>query len=411
MSAGSCRTAPTSSRARRCGIIELLERSGIDIAGKHAVVIGRSDIVGKPVSLLLLHRHATVTICHSRTQDLPAIAASADILIAALGRPGFVRRSFVKPGATVIDVGINLVTDATVAKAIFHEGHPREGSVRAKGLGAGRRRPSRSCRGRRRDHAGSRRSRSADDRHADGEHAEGGGAALVHVDSPWSIVTVHGPASVRTRSRRSARLSPDRDHMLKVALTGGIATGKSYVLARLRERGVPTIDADDVVHEALGPGTPTTKAIATQFGRRFSEAGRQHRSGASRRKSLQRSREPAASSKRSSTRSCTTTIRNWYETLDRPLGVASIPLLYETRREGDFDFVAVTVCPPEQQLQRIARARTGFQKRRRRQRIAAQMPAEEKARRANFVILTGGTTTATDRQVDELLIAIHNFRR
>ena len=115
------------------GIIELLKRSAIDVAGKHAVVIGRSDIVGKPVSLLLLHRHATVTICHSRTQDLPAIAASADILIAALGRPGFVRRSFVKPGATVIDVGINLVTDATVAKAIFPEGHPRRALFERKG--------------------------------------------------------------------------------------------------------------------------------------------------------------------------------------------------------------------------------------------------------------------------------------
>ena len=93
------------------GIVELLRRSAIEVAGKHAVVIGRSDIVGKPVSMLLLHRHATVTICHSRTQDLSKVAATADILVAALGRPGFVRRSFVRPGATVIDVGINLVTD------------------------------------------------------------------------------------------------------------------------------------------------------------------------------------------------------------------------------------------------------------------------------------------------------------
>ena len=97
------------------GIIELLERSQIDIAGKHAVVIGRSDIVGKPVSLLLLHHHATITVCHSRTKDLASVAASADILVPALGRPGFVRRAFVKPGATVIDVGINLVTDRNVA--------------------------------------------------------------------------------------------------------------------------------------------------------------------------------------------------------------------------------------------------------------------------------------------------------
>ncbi len=115
------------------GIIELLRRSSIDIAGKHAVVIGRSDIVGKPVSMLLLHRHATVTVCHSRTQDLERIASTGDILVAALGRPGFVRAAFVRPGATVIDVGINLVTDSSIAREIFHEGHPRRGLFERKG--------------------------------------------------------------------------------------------------------------------------------------------------------------------------------------------------------------------------------------------------------------------------------------
>ncbi len=109
------------------GIIELLERSQIPIAGAHAVVIGRSEIVGKPVSLLLLHRHATVTICHSRTRDLATIASTADILVAALGRPGFVRRSFVKPGATVVDVGINRVTDPAVAREMLGEGSRFEG--------------------------------------------------------------------------------------------------------------------------------------------------------------------------------------------------------------------------------------------------------------------------------------------
>ena len=115
------------------GIMELLRRSGVAVAGKQAVVIGRSDIVGKPVSLLLLHQHATVTVCHSRTQDLPAVAARGDILVAALGRPGFVRKSFVKPGATVIDVGINLVSDSSIARAIFAEGHPRRALFERKG--------------------------------------------------------------------------------------------------------------------------------------------------------------------------------------------------------------------------------------------------------------------------------------
>ena len=115
------------------GILELLKRSNIEVAGKHAVVIGRSDIVGKPVSMLLLHRHATVTICHSRTADLARVASEADVLVAAIGRPGFVRRSFVKPGAAVIDVGINLVTDPDVAADIFHAGHPRRGLFERKG--------------------------------------------------------------------------------------------------------------------------------------------------------------------------------------------------------------------------------------------------------------------------------------
>lgn len=104
------------------GVIELLQRSGIAIAGSHAVVIGRSDIVGKPMALLLLHRHATVTICHSRTSGLARIASEADILVAAIGRPAFVTGDFVKPGATVVDVGINRLTDRRDVERIFPVG-------------------------------------------------------------------------------------------------------------------------------------------------------------------------------------------------------------------------------------------------------------------------------------------------
>ena len=92
------------------GILEILKRSAIPIEGQRAVVIGRSDIVGKPVALLLLHHNATVTICHSRTRDLPSVCREADILIAALGKPGMVTADFVQPGATVIDVGISPLT-------------------------------------------------------------------------------------------------------------------------------------------------------------------------------------------------------------------------------------------------------------------------------------------------------------
>lgn len=107
------------------GVIELLEREGIPIAGRHAVVIGRSDIVGKPMALLLLHRHATVTICHSKSADLPGLCRQADILVAAVGRPGLVTADWVKPGATVVDVGINRVTDRAEAERILGAGHPR----------------------------------------------------------------------------------------------------------------------------------------------------------------------------------------------------------------------------------------------------------------------------------------------
>jgi len=115
------------------GIIELLDREKVAIAGRHAVVIGRSDIVGKPMALLLLHRDATVTVCHSRTPNLAEVCRQADILVAAVGKPGLVTREYVKPGAAVIDVGMNTVTDARVAASLFPEGHPRLGLFRSKG--------------------------------------------------------------------------------------------------------------------------------------------------------------------------------------------------------------------------------------------------------------------------------------
>jgi methylenetetrahydrofolate dehydrogenase (NADP+) / methenyltetrahydrofolate cyclohydrolase len=103
------------------GIMELLARSGVAVGGSRAVVIGRSDIVGKPMALLLMHADATVTVCHSRTRDLPAVAREADILVAAMGRAGFVRAAHVKPGAVVIDVGINRVDDPARAAELVPE--------------------------------------------------------------------------------------------------------------------------------------------------------------------------------------------------------------------------------------------------------------------------------------------------
>jgi methylenetetrahydrofolate dehydrogenase (NADP+) / methenyltetrahydrofolate cyclohydrolase len=119
------------------GVMEILNRSHIPIAGQEAVVVGRSDIVGKPAAMLLLNANATVTVCHSKTRDLPAVCRRADILIAAIGRPGMITREFVKLGATVIDVGMNKVTDAAVFQRLFggrlYQNAKREDAFRAKG--------------------------------------------------------------------------------------------------------------------------------------------------------------------------------------------------------------------------------------------------------------------------------------
>ena len=115
------------------GVMELLRRSNIPIAGRHAVVIGRSDIVGKPMALMLLHANATVTICHSRTTDLPGTARQADILVSAIGRPAFVTPDFVKSGATVVDVGTTRVEDRALVEQLFPVGSKRREAFEKRG--------------------------------------------------------------------------------------------------------------------------------------------------------------------------------------------------------------------------------------------------------------------------------------
>jgi methylenetetrahydrofolate dehydrogenase (NADP+)/methenyltetrahydrofolate cyclohydrolase len=115
------------------GIIEILKRSGISIAGKRAVVVGRSDIVGKPVSLLLLRENATVTICHSKTPDLPAVCREADILVAAIGRPAMITAEFIREGAVVIDVGINRLSQRQDVARIFRDSPEKLAAFDARG--------------------------------------------------------------------------------------------------------------------------------------------------------------------------------------------------------------------------------------------------------------------------------------
>jgi len=116
------------------GIIELLDKTEIEIAGANAVVVGRSQIVGRPVASLLLQRHATVTVCHSKTRDLPAVTRQGDILVAAIGRPAFIGRDFIKPGAVVIDVGVNKLSDASHASELFgSEAEKRIEAIKTRG--------------------------------------------------------------------------------------------------------------------------------------------------------------------------------------------------------------------------------------------------------------------------------------
>ncbi len=124
---------PALAPCTPAGVIEILKRSGIPMAGQNAVVVGRSDIVGKPAAMLLLHENATVTICHSKTRDLGAVTRQADILVAAIGRPGFITAEMVKPGATVIDVGINRIEKREEFDRFFKGNEKREAAFAKRG--------------------------------------------------------------------------------------------------------------------------------------------------------------------------------------------------------------------------------------------------------------------------------------
>jgi len=124
---------PALAPCTPAGVIEILKRSGIPMAGQNAVVVGRSDLVGKPAAMLLLHQNATVTICHSKTRNLGEVTRQADILVAAIGRAGFITPEMVKPGATVIDVGINRITDRAEFDRFFAGDAKREATFAKRG--------------------------------------------------------------------------------------------------------------------------------------------------------------------------------------------------------------------------------------------------------------------------------------
>jgi dephospho-CoA kinase len=198
-----------------------------------------------------------------------------------------------------------------------------------------------------------------------------------------------------------------RSPPLRIALTGGIGTGKSHCLERFARLGIPVIDADVLAREALAPSTPELSAVVARFGRAVLDAaGALDRPALARlvfadptaRRDLEAIVHPAVYRQ----------IADWFESLagaggsarTPALGIADIPLLYETGREVDFDRVIVATCPPAQQVERLV-AR-GWSEEDARQRMSAQWPIEEKVRRADYVIDTSGTPDATDRQVLEV---------
>ncbi len=192
--------------------------------------------------------------------------------------------------------------------------------------------------------------------------------------------------------------------MIRVALTGGIATGKSYCAARLAARGIPVVDADQLAREVVRPGTPGLAAITKRFGPgvlRPDGALDRPRLAATvfsddaGRRDLEAIVHPAVYE----------AIQGWLrraEVAGAPLAVADIPLLYETGRDAQFDRVIVVACTPERQLARVVE-RNGLSEEDARRRIAAQIPIQEKVKRADHVIRTDGTFEDTDRQVDRVL--------
>ena len=192
--------------------------------------------------------------------------------------------------------------------------------------------------------------------------------------------------------------------MLRVALTGGIATGKSYVLGLMRDRSIPTIDADQVAHAVVAPGEPAHQAIRTRFGPEVV-----HADG-----TLDRTRLGAIVFNDAAARAdleqivhprVRTAIDGWFRTLAAAaaprFAVADIPLLYETGRDGEFDRVIVVACAPETQVARVV-ARDGLTEAEARQRLAAQLPIADKTARTRLVITTDGSFDETRRQVDDI---------
>jgi dephospho-CoA kinase len=195
--------------------------------------------------------------------------------------------------------------------------------------------------------------------------------------------------------------------MLKIGLTGGIATGKSHVAGRLRQHGIPVLDADLLAHGAMAPGTEGAAAIARRFGPDIlnedgsvnrSQLGRIVFADAKARRDLEAIVHPAVH------RSIVAGLHA-FELLGHPFAAVDVPLLYETGRAAEYDRIIVTTCSPARQMDRLIKR--GLSEEAARQRISAQLSTDEKASRADFVIHTDGSFEDTDAQVAAVLLALN----
>ena len=352
------------------GVIQLLERERIPIAGRHAVVIGRSDIVGKPMALLLLHRDATVTVCHSRTPDVAALTRQADLDRGRRRAPGVRHPGVRAPGRDGHRRRHQPHHRRRGGRGLLPRRPPAPPAVRRQGQPRPRRRPSRGRGGGRGADAGPWRCRPVDRGHAAAQH---GGR--------------------RRRSGGAAGVS----RMRRVALTGGIATGKSAVAATLRTQGVPVVDADALARKAVAAGSAGLREVVARFG-----SGVLAADGALDRAALGRIvfADPAA--RRDLERIVHPRVRAGVAAFfagqdDYPAAIAEIPLAFETGWYRSFDVVVVVACRPAAQLERLM-ARDRLTLDQARARLAAQWPIEDKARLADRVIATDGPREDTVRQ-------------
>ena len=333
-------------------------RAGSRSTGARAVVIGRSDIVGKPMALLLLHRHATVTICHSRTRDLPGGGRAADILVAAIGRTAFVHARL-RQARRDGDRRRHQPRDRRRARssACSAEGSQAAGDLR-----------------------GERGSIVVGDVHPEVADVAGALTPVPGGVGPLTIAMLLNNTVVAAERRRRRR---GRPACCAVALTGGIATGKSWCSAASRTT-------------ASRPSTPTSwrarrsrrarrapPRVVERFGAERVAAGR--RASIARRSARSCSRDAAARADLEAIvhpgrlRRDRGVVRERCRPRTR-VAVADIPLLFETGRERDFDVVVVAACPPEEQLRRLMGARRPAPRRTRAGALAAQWPIDEKAR-------------------------------